>query len=170
MPLNFQSAYLSRFLDTVGDGSGSPNIAVDGSVTPVVFRLTASPPGHTHYLFTAHYCMEWSGAYDAEDFGGNGPLSNGLLIGKEDPEGTFYDVFKGQPLRHNHEFFRYFAGTTVDKTLSLNTLMADFRAGEIGAPFVLRPGWSLVIVVQDDLTATSWFSCHVKGLDLGAGQ
>ena len=61
------------------DGTGSPDLNVDGSVTPVHFDFLADPGGDT-YLHSVRLVMA-DGAIQADTFGGiSGGLDNGLLV------------------------------------------------------------------------------------------
>jgi hypothetical protein len=78
-----QKAIICRQADTVGDGTGSINMNVDGSVTPVVFRI--KPPLTEVYRFAWWMLtIEDSGAFDSSGWGNNGgvPLTNGMLFQK----------------------------------------------------------------------------------------
>lgn len=70
---------LYQFLDTVGDGSGSISMAVDGSITPVVFKLKP-PAGQVYQIARVIFSLRDNAAMDAGGWGGVAtPLTNGLL-------------------------------------------------------------------------------------------
>ena len=64
-------------VDTVGDGSGNSNMAVDGSITPVVFKISPGE-GETIKLARIMIYVEDSGAFDADKWGNGITLANGI--------------------------------------------------------------------------------------------
>ncbi len=76
-----QKPIFNQKLSTVGDGTGTTNMAVDGSGTPVVFRIT---PAAGEVMRVARWMMTIrdSGSMDSGGYGNNGgsPLTNGLLV------------------------------------------------------------------------------------------
>jgi hypothetical protein len=71
------ASFAPRFMDTVGDGSGSINLNVDGSVTPVIFRI-APAPGQILFLSRIIFFLEDAGSIDSGGFGNGAALTNGL--------------------------------------------------------------------------------------------
>lgn len=172
-------AYLSRYMDTVGDGTGSINMAVAATPgAPVHFHLKAHPPTHTLRLASSRTVLEFSRTgteLDLSGFGHGAALPNGLLVYKMDADGAFVDVFKGPPVSMNRCFWRAWGGVEVFASKAWGRaeviLTATFHAEDVGDPFILRPGEALTYTVQDDLAARlNWMSVHLTGLDQGLGQ
>jgi len=72
-----QKEIIVQRLDTVGDGSGSSNMAVDGSVTPVIFRIKP-PAGEIWRIASWNIYVQDSGTFDASLWGNGITLANGI--------------------------------------------------------------------------------------------
>ena len=72
--------FLTRFMDTVGDGSGSMDINDDGSITPVVFRIKPAT-GEILYLCRLLWFLRDTGTIDSGGFGNGAELINGIEFG-----------------------------------------------------------------------------------------
>lgn len=68
-----------QYADTVGDGSGSTNQAVDGSITPVSFKVVP-PAGVSYGIARVVFSLRDTGTMDSGGWGNNGgnPLANGM--------------------------------------------------------------------------------------------
>lgn len=71
---------LYQFADTVGDGTGDNNMAVDGSTTPVTFRCKPAS-GVIYRVARIIISVRDTGAFDSGGWGnlGSTPLTNGML-------------------------------------------------------------------------------------------
>lgn len=69
-----------QFADTVGDGSGTTNMNVDGSITPVIFLVKPSV-GEIYRIARIIVSVRDTGTIDSGGWGANGgsPLTNGLV-------------------------------------------------------------------------------------------
>lgn len=152
------------FFDTVGDESGSVDMNVDGSVTPVDFKITA-PAGKTYYIHRLAGIVVDLGDFDAFTFGALPQLTNGLHLYQL--SGGVYRLMTNQhPIQHNMAFAAYahdvhilganeFPTGTGDTGLTWShNIAAD------GAPFKLVSGDSLVFRVADDLTGLRGMHCR----------
>ncbi len=73
------SGFQFRILDTVGDGSGTIDQAVNGAVTPVIFKI--APPAGVKYTFKRINIVAASGNWNrADQYGAAGTLSNGIKV------------------------------------------------------------------------------------------
>lgn len=80
--------YISRHLDTVGDGSGSIQQNVNGALTPTIFRVNP-PDNHREVLAITRMIMliEGSGGFRGEGYGTIAAgLTNGVDVGLFDLE------------------------------------------------------------------------------------
>lgn len=72
---------LYQYADTVGDGSGITNMGVDGSTTPVSFKV-APPAGKIYYVARVIASVRDGGTFDSGGWGNNGgsPLPVGINV------------------------------------------------------------------------------------------
>ena len=152
MGLNNQPrALINRILDTDGDGTGSTNQAVNGSVTPVTFKL-APAAGEVMLISRIMFYIEDTGNFDAADWGNGITLTNGVQIKQKkngivsnfgaackstgDLAGMMYDI--------NH--FAFGVGNEI--------VCGRLTFTKFGEPMRLDGdfGDELQIVIQDDLT------------------
>ena len=68
-----------RRIDLIGDGSGSDDMNVDGSVTPVVFKFKPEV-GEVARIYSGVLSLFDVGTIDAEGWGNAPPLTNGFTI------------------------------------------------------------------------------------------
>ena len=145
----------SRFLDINGDGTGSIDQAVDGSVTPVDFKVTC-PMGATYELNRAIITLKDSGTFDTDAYGNGIALSNGFHILTSRPWRTPVEInYTAQhPIRTNGDWVGYLHDTSyVTFGQGDNILSARYTFTNDGAPIKLGPGDSFIFRVNDDLTA-----------------
>ena len=79
MDMATQKELFIRRLDTVGDGSGAFNMAVNGSVTPVVFKV-APPAGEIWRIATWNLYVQDAGTFDASKWGNGITMNNGITL------------------------------------------------------------------------------------------
>ena len=95
-------AFFGRYMDTVGDGSGTRNQNVDGSTTPIDFYIK---PGAGEVLRIARLItsIRDSGTFDSGGWGNNGgnPLNNGieLFVKQNGVENNFTE----EPIRSHYD-------------------------------------------------------------------
>ena len=147
----FSNELLNRILDTDGDGTGSTNQAVDGSVTPVTFKV-APAAGETILISRVMFYIEDTGNFDADEWGNGITLTNGVQMKRKkngvttsfgaackttgDLAGMMYDI--------NH--FAFGIGNEIVCGRLTFTKFGQFMrlSGNAGDEFQ--------IVIQDDLT------------------
>jgi hypothetical protein len=146
-------------MDTVGDGTGSIDGNIDGSVTPQILRIKAS----VDILYVERIIIFWQDTQPAATkYGGIAQLANGVqLLYKRfvgDPEETtLIDLTAGSPIIDNShwkalchdEIFQSY-GTGDDAATYRYTFSKDTG----GSPLVLTAAnkEELQIVINDDLT------------------
>ncbi len=76
-----QKVLLSKTLDTIGNGTGTANMGVDGSGSPVAFKITPGA-GEIYRISRLIFAIRDSGSFDSGGWGSNGgsPLTNGMLF------------------------------------------------------------------------------------------
>lgn len=94
-----------QLMDTVGDGSGNDNMAVDGSVTPVTFLVKPSA-GQVLKIARIITSLRDGGAFDSGGWGNNSsPLTNGMEL-KWKRDGVLYNLTK-EPIRSHYDLASY---------------------------------------------------------------
>lgn len=152
--LNRRGVYFSRFMDTVGDGSGTVEQAVDGSITPVEFCVTA-PAGYAYVVnsLTINYAV--TGKLDIGYGAAATALPNGLSIYEKNKDG---DVTRNAlfqlPIKDNSNWGAYSFDVlplTLKNDNQSLTFVYDFIRD--GAPIVLNPGYSYCVKINDKMTS-----------------
>lgn len=97
----------SRYLDTVGDGSGVKNSVVNGSVTPVIFRIK---PGAGETIIVNRLIISMVSSSNSLNIGYGGAataLPNGIelkVITGGAGGSTVWDITDGIPITQNHDW------------------------------------------------------------------
>jgi hypothetical protein len=145
--------HYARFLDTVGDQSGSIDMAVDGSTTPVLFKFTV-PAGKIAYITRIVVSIVANSKSDSGGFGDLSALTNGMTFYILGSQGTIIEDLSFQlPIKKTtdlqaycHDLLRSSFGTGAEQVTARYTFEKD------GAPLVLNEGQSYAWRVNDDIT------------------
>ena len=162
---------ISRYLDTVGDGSGVKNGAVDHSGAAVEYKI-APPSGHVYQIARLIVSIEDNAAFDSGGYGGITPtaaLTNGISVLKKDDDETMVDLTDGIPVKTNagwatlcHDFIEHgFGSGNVIGT-------ARWTFAQSGEPVTLdgRLHEYLCVVLNDDLSDLVAHRFLVQGVSL----
>lgn len=144
-----------RHLDTVGDGSGVDDANVNGSVTPVVFRLNSPAAGPAYHVERLIIHIGDS-AMNTGAYGAVPALTNGVLVKVHNAAGTaILDLFANDAAKTLTDWTHVADGAvsvldqgTGDEFFSATILFREM----FGQPLLLLAGESLRITVRDDLT------------------
>lgn len=99
----------SRFMDSIGDGTGSINMSVDGSTTNQIFKIQANQ-GQILQLSRLLIFIQDSGTLDSGGFGNGSALTNGIIFNTVRYAGTpEQEILPGfqenqLPIKLNQEF------------------------------------------------------------------
>lgn len=152
---NIEGRYASRFVCTNGDGTGSIEMNVDGSVTPVDFKITAG----ANQLLIIHRMLPHildDGPLDAGYYGKNLILTNGIhLITEKFVDGVLTETVATYqyPIRKNVDWGAYcYDVQNIAFGGGVDSLLARYTLDKDGAPFALYPGESFIVRIADDLT------------------
>lgn len=144
--------WASRFLDTIGDGSGSIEANVNGSVTPVDFSYTV-PDGHILLVDRLVIWIRDAGTFDANLYGNGLALTNGIVGGATTPEDVFVPRTTQLPVKTNADWPAYaFDFNYIDIGNGDNVAVARYTYEKDGAPLAFPEGTKYTIRVADDLT------------------
>lgn len=141
------------------DEFGSPQMAVDGSVTPVRFSWPLSGHGRVH-LHLLQFSLQLRRQPRVEYFGSEPALTNGLRIG-------FYNqhhelIFAGTvSFKSNYEFIMTGAQFCILPFQRNRALRIVYREPE---GVMLEPGDYVAVDVRDDLTKLRNFHAYVVGM------
>ena len=158
-----------QFFTTAGDGTGSPNMAVNGSETPAVFKI-AIPSGFTR--FNVHrliWHIEDDADFDGTKFGASVVMTTGLTLVYKTLGGNI-DLCGGQKIKTNNHLARLVynirpivwgaGGTTLVARLNFDAIE--------GEPLELHDNGtvseSLELTVSDDLRALVDFTLTAEGV------
>ena len=95
------SDMISRYLDTVGDGTGTIDLASDYST--VAGSVFIQPPAGKHFVLKRMLVLvQDTGSFDAAKYGNGVTLTNGIEIEVENATGgVVLDLLDGQPIKEN---------------------------------------------------------------------
>ena len=140
-----------QLLDTTGDGTGSTDLLVDGSTTPVYFKLVV-PPGHTYLLKSLMLSGQCAGLVPSGFLGGNA-LTNGLEFGII-KGGTFYSVMPQRTIKANVDWGITGAHAAPWTAGGEDTITVSFEFDKVyGTLRKLEDDEEYCIKVQDDLSS-----------------
>ena len=145
--------------------AGSSDMVVNGSVTPVEFSITV-PDGWDILAFkTSIHIIDTN--VHADEFGSIPALTNGLRFYLKDPDGLeLLDFLAGETVKINGDLAA-FAGFNVSQ-MGTRGIVADWVINEStgGRAMRLRPGYSLNILIQDNLSALTHMEATIQGVIL----
>jgi hypothetical protein len=147
---------LSRFLDTVGDGTGTKNAIGNYSGAEEEFCLLPGPD-EVFYITRLIIHISDAGPFNADNYGGlAAPLPNGVSLMIRNGATTKFDFMDGWPVIDNADWSRV---TYTAQELNFGsgddtmTAVLDFKTGE-GQLLVIdgSTGDRLAIVLNDNFT------------------
>jgi len=159
-PIAFPSVSGSIKNDFVKNG-GSPDLLVDGSVTPVEFTYDSDATDDIS-IQEIHFTLASNSITFGSDYFGatSGPLTNGTLVQVVTELGTV-DLYN---LKQNESFVNFASPGGFQWVVSSKDLMSS--AYVVGGGLVLRAGTTdkVKVTVRDDIdSAGVYFRCFVKG-------
>lgn len=154
-----------RFLDSVGNGSGTKDLNGNYSVTPQSFKMIV-PAGVTYVVnqFTVH--IGDNGTFSVDQFGSMAALANGCLMNMQ-INGIVYSLLDNTAIKNNGNFFHFSAATDLIVAFSGtgNLLQSTFTGADFGCVAMLNGdlGDYLEIIIQDNLTGLTNFHAIARG-------
>jgi hypothetical protein len=164
---------LDRLLSTVGDGTGTTNANVDGSVTPVVFKILPPATGSI-VIVTMHVYIRDTGAFSLDKYGALTTRTNGTQIGvfNQADDSLAIDYTAGLPIRANGGLmFLAFESRIEAYTAGDDFCLSRFRFADTGIRTILRSGDETYFgaKVRDDLTGLVEHLFLVRGFSRPGG-
>ena len=143
----------TRFLDTIGDGTGNKQFTGDYSANPTKAIIK---PNNDAILYINRLIIfiADSGSVDAGYYGNSITLNNGIFIKHEKQDGTLIkDITDGMPIKTNADYARYgFQVSDISFGSGLNYIHAVLTFEKNGTPLTLQPDEQLAIYLNDDFT------------------
>ena len=146
---------LFRLADTVGDGSGTKQALGNYAGSPTVFKLTAQPGEHiaVHRMIMEMVATSFA---NSDQYGTGAALTNGISMYVTDMLGViqYYLTDEDHPIKANaewgHQCFDY---QHFDTQFGAGAEYAAARwtFSKSGQPVELLPGWSINVLLEDDL-------------------
>jgi len=149
--------FYTRFLDTIGDGTGSIDMNIDGSVTPVDFMVTC-PPNRKIKGFSFAIIIKDLDVWGDDRYGGLDPLPNGVTGFLQRVGEPRQDWFAQLPVRTNTDWLTYCHASTNSQFEKSVRFEYDFR--KEGPGLHLYPGDYGGISINDDLTLLDGHFCR----------
>lgn len=164
---------LIRFLDVNGDGSGSKEANVDGSSTPVYFKLNAPTQGAFAIERLVVQIRDNGGAINGADYGNLASgLTNGVVLGfwRESDNALLKDYTDGLPVKNNADWGR--PSYDVQRLAwggGDEFLLVRWTFSRMGTTPLLRAGSGLYfgVKIQDNLEDLEAHTFCVEGYGMG---
>lgn len=146
------SVHAARFLDIVGDGSGSIDANVDGSITPVDFIVTAGA-NEILTVYRLVITIVDTAPMDSAKYGNNIVLTNGIRFYHKSALGVETDRAAQHPILTNAAWGAYcYEMQNLNWGQGPEQVTGNYNFTEDGAPLILNPGESYIVRISDDLT------------------
>lgn len=162
----------SRFLDTNGDGTGTKNATGNYSASPQSFLIEPLPNQklevHSIRMFVKVADI------DADEYGSNGALTNGISMLINNSDGVVRDLFDGvviTEIMHWLHFceFEDFRTLELGLTAQSEYFVAVYNFSKNGGPVLLRDrkGENIEISLNDNFTGLNEHYFCAQGVILG---
>jgi len=149
----------SAFLGSAGNDDTIAMHSANGSVTAVEFYVTPTT-GETWEVKQLIVEILDEKNFQSEEFGAGVALTNGTRLYVKDADGDIaYEVLAGShTLKANSDFAIWAESSLVSPftqtTNAVSIFHLDFES-MFGSPIVLKSGWKLCALVQDDINSLS---------------
>ena len=159
--------FATRFMDSVGDGSGSIELNVNGSITPVIFRIKPEA-GEILYLSRLLWYLRDTGTLDSGGFGNGVELTNGIDFGFYSGEVRYPQQF--EPIKTNGGWAKYCGPDVVpltfgsgDEILSCRySFYKDVDNQRNELPWLAESrDEEFRLIISDDLTGINELHCRI---------
>ena len=161
------SGLIVRHLDTTGDGTGTIDASVDGSSTPVVFKIVP-PAGRQYHIYRfLLFLQDGNAGWASTTYGSIAALSNGVTMSMNQvSDDAVLQSFFETPVKSNAQWARYmYDVSNFDFGNGDKCLTARFTFQKFGRPLRLSEHEYLAVTVNDDLTGLVEQSFVVEGRD-----
>ena len=146
------------------DGTGTDNMSVNGSSTPVDFWYEV-PAGFNFLWYRGMFVIEDSAkVFNATEFGPIPALANGVK-GYIDTLKTSLEITAGIGALMTNADFARFAGVDVNPIADGRGLAVRWTLSAVGGgrPVLLQSGWKFRMEVNDNLSTISKINTTIQG-------
>ncbi len=142
----------SRFLDTIGDGSGTNNF-IGNYATPTK-GIIKPGPGEILYINRLLFSVIDNADIKASKYGGDIVLANGILIKHEKQNGTLINnITEGMPIMKNSDYIKYgFNISDISLKEGRKHAHGVLTFSKNGTPIVLQDDEQLAVYFNDNFT------------------
>lgn len=149
-------------LQYLKDGSGNISMGVNGAVVPVTFQYVV-PAGFQARVSSIFIILQDDGI-EVDGFGGLTELTNGWLLQVFDNNNTLRADFTfDRPITQNIHFFDLGGSNEIFEIVGVTEgfVVTDVDITRHGGLLRLEPGWSIRVLVQDDLSGINSFTTRI---------
>lgn len=162
---------ISRFADTVGDGTGTLQATGNYAGDPTEFKLRAKATEHLS-IERMIVTVEDAGLNNYDVYGGAGVLTNGISVYVTDNDGTllYYLTDPDAPVKTLGGWAHYcFDAHILDATAGDDHFVSRWTFARSGTPVELLPGWSVNVLCEDSFVALTEHKFLMQGHRLSPG-
>jgi len=153
-----------RFADTVGNGTGTKNAAVDASSTTIFLVENTRPKTHLE-LNRCIIHIEDDASFRAGGYGGLTTLTNGILVRYNSRFFGVVDLTDGIPIKNMSDWGRYCYDVTYQEFQTGNNFVnIRWTWSKAGEPIKLGFGDKVEFVLRDDMDALVGHYFSVQGV------
>lgn len=162
---------LYRFLDTNGDGSGSINGAVDGSVTPVTLKIKPGVGEGYHIYRMIIHIRSGRVGFDADSYGNLNALTNGIEINIHNSadDSVMVRLCGGFHVRNNAQWGRLCYDVIADDFgfgFGDRFVTVRWTFSKSGQPLKLSEDEYLAVTISDNLSNLTEHSFMAQGIKI----
>lgn len=151
-----------QYFTADGQGTGDNNLAVDGSVTPVVFKAQIPTGFSKFHVERCIFTLRDTGTFLPEKFATLTALTNGCGITYETGDQSI-DLLGGHPIKMNCHFARVAFDSTTTGT-AVQVLASRWTFWKWGdGPIELENSEFLELTVNDNLSTIEEFCVVAEG-------
>lgn len=156
---------LFRFLDTVGDGTGTKDATGNYAAADTPFLIRTTDPSERYIIHRVmSYIEDAGGAPNLSLYGGLTALTDGIVCQVVYRDGTIYPLTDGLAIQSNSEWARICYDVTIDTFPAGNNYVhARWTFSRSGWPIALNPFDRLEFVMRDNLSSYVQHSFLVQG-------
>ena len=156
-----KSEYFARFLDTIGDGTGIFQANVNGSVTPVEFKVDV-PVDKVLFIQELVVTVRDNGQFAAGGYGALPTLTNGIKIYYK-PDAVTPPIDRTPQKAIDCNGCWAIIASRYEQRLTTTNDQAHSSIHWFHTPLEIRGGGWYKIIVRDDLTGLTAHTFRIHG-------
>ena len=141
---------INRFLDTVGDGTGTKDAVGDYSSASTSFKISPAS-GEVYRIIGVYIFISDNGEMEKRKGYGskNKSLTNGIQIKVTNSSTTLLDITNGMPIKNNIDWFRFKCLANDIKENNILTLFLEFLNSGLGIALDRTNNEKLEFILND---------------------